>query len=191
MNLQDLREQWEIRLHETSLDGFHPNYQNMMNDALSVLEEAINFSDGNHISVLGLDPMNLSALAKVFFAALDRTGAKAQDLGYQPTVATLGRRAQRFTPAAELPLTVMTIASETSARVAVVGIRFSDLNPSGYGDWATAEGFVFGIHSCMDDAVGQIASLSKAFQMLNQAMFGTGARPEHTRVRSADNAPSF
>lgn len=165
--LRDLRKVLQLDQSETGLSGLHPRLAEKARQAMATLEEMVSFSEGNHISTLGIDPMNLSAVASVFFAALDRTGAKAQDLGYRPQVGYLGRRVERF----EVPSPmVITVGSETSARVALVVVVFTDYNAAGYGDWQSAYGEVAGIFSDMESATQRLRELVNAVKTLDTAL---------------------
>lgn len=182
---KELRDIVQCRFSDTSLLGLHPRLAEKARIAISALEEMIAFSEGNDISSLGISYSDLTPIRTAFFAALDKTGEKAQALGYRPLVGYLGQRSERF----DIPSPVLvTLGSETSARVALVIVEFTDTNDAGYGDWASARARVAGIFADMDDATERLRTLTSAIRTISTAL-DEMARPQQASKLST--GPSF
>lgn len=183
-SFKHLREVMSLDFTDTSFAGLHPRLQANAEEAMSVLNDMVAGCDAHHISDLGLDGAS-GPVANAFFAAMDRTGERAAELGYTPTIAYLGPRVDRY----EVPSPVaVTLGSETSPAAAVVIVRFHDVSTTGYGDWATATALVAGIHPTLDDAADSVKAIGRAVGVLNAAM------TELTRAEAKVNnryGPSF
>ena len=179
-----LRSLLEADYTETSFAGLHPRLAEKASQALATLNRLMAETEAHHITDLGLDGP-VPFVSGAFFAAMDKTGEKANELGYTPAVAWLGQRVDRYeTPS---PV-VVTLASETSGRVSLIIVIFTDTNAAGYGEWTTAQAEVGGIFDSLDEAKAELRAITQAVQVLNQAM-GEIARGEHKPSQAF--GPSF
>lgn len=181
---QHLREVLSLDFKDSSFAGLHPRLQANAEAALSDLNEVLGAVAAHHITDLGLEGA-AGHVASVIFAAMDKTGEKAQNLGYTPSIAYLGPRVDRY----EVPAPIaVTVASETTSAAAVVIVVFNDTNPSGYGDYTTADALVGGIFNTLDEAKDCVKGIARAISTLNAAMNDI-ARAEATPT--AKYGPSF
>jgi hypothetical protein len=179
-----LRSLLEADYTESSFSGLHPRLAEKASQALATLDRLIGETQAHHITDLGLDGPT-PYVSGAFFAAMDKTGAKANELGYMPAVAWLGQRVERYeTPS---PV-VVTLGSEVSPRTALIVVTFTDTNAAGYGDWSTANAQVGGLFESLDDAKAELRAIAQAVQVLNQAM-SEMARAEHKPAQAF--GPSF
>ena len=185
MNLQHLREVLELGFHDSAFEGLHPNLQTRAHDALSVLNRMVAETDAHHLSDLGLDWVN-PHVTTAFFAAVDKTGEKAIQLGYRPLVGYLTERVDLYeTPG---PV-IVTVGSEDSPRMALVIVRFTTYADSGYGDWTTAVGEVAGVFGTHDEAKVELTAIVRAIKTLKTVMNATDKRNESRKASAS--GPSF
>jgi hypothetical protein len=185
MNLQHLREVLELGFHDSAFEGLHPNLQTRAHDALSVLNRMVAETDAHHLSDLGLDGVN-PHVTTAFFAAVDKTGEKAIQLGYRPLVGYLTERVDLYeTPG---PV-IVTVGSEDSPRMALVIVRFTTYADSGYGDWTTAVGEVAGVFGTHDEAKVELTAIVRAIKTLKTVMNATDKRNEGRKASAS--GPSF
>jgi hypothetical protein len=185
MYLPDLKQVLELGFHDSAFEGLHPNLQSRAHEALSVLNRMVAETDAHHLTDLGIDGVNPS-VTEAFFAALDRTGEKAQDLGYRPVIGYLAERVDLY----EVPgPVIVTLGSETSPSVALVIVIFRDYTDSGWGDWTTAEGQVAGIFDSLPDAIAELREIVKAIKTLKTVMNATDKRNES--LKAPATRPSF
>ncbi len=152
--------------HETEYHGLHPRQQANLAEARSVLQRFVENLDGHHISQLGITSPR-EGIDKAYFAAIDKSGAKAHDLGYTPTIVYLGEAVDRF----EVPNgLIITIQSETSVRAAIVMVTFTDVNASGYGDWDTARADLVTLCNDLDEAKAEMKEIAKALSTLRSVI---------------------
>lgn len=172
--------------HETALDGLHPHLKSALEEAQSVLNWVVKHDEQNHITDIGVD--KASSLKPYFFAALDKTGAKAQELGFSPKIAWLGEPVDLY----EVPGgVVLTVGSTINAKVALALVEWCEVDPtSGYGDWETAHANTLYIFPTQTEAEAMLAEISKAVRTVrNVARRMDGTRGEYaTKVK---NAPAF
>jgi hypothetical protein len=185
MNLQHLREVLELGFHDSAFEGLHPNLQSRAHEAMSVLNRMMAETDAHLLSDLGLDGVN-PFVTSAFFAALDKTGEKAQELGYRPLVGYLTERVDLY----EVPgPVIVTLGSEDSPRMALVIVMFHDFTDSGWGDWTTATGMVAGLFETHDEAINEMRAIVKAIKTLNTVMNATDKRNES--LKAPASRPSF
>jgi hypothetical protein len=185
MNLQHLREVLELGFHDSAFEGLHPNLQSRAHEALSVLNRMMAETDAHHLSDLGLDGVN-PHVTSAFFAALDKTGEKAQELGYRPLVGYLTERVDLYeTPG---PV-IVTLGSEDSPRMALIIVRFTTFADSGYGDWTSAVGEVAGVFETHDEAKVELQAIVRAIKTLKTVMNATDKRNES--LKAPATRPSF
>lgn len=185
MNLQHLREVLELGFHDSAFEGLHPNLQTKAHEAMSVLNRMVAETDAHHLSDLGLDGVN-PHVTTAFFAALDKTGEKAQELGYRPLVGYLSERVDLY----EVPgPVIVTLGSEDTPRMALVIVIFHDFTDSGWGDWSTATGMVAGVLDSHDEAKAELTAIVKAIKTLKTVMNATDKRNES--LKAPASRPSF
>lgn len=143
--------------HSTEFAGLHPRQQATLEAARSVLRGI----SCEPLHTLGLD--TAWDVAPYAFAAWDKTGEKAQALGYMPKAVSMGERVELY----EVPSPIMvTVASSTSRAAALVVVVFTATNEMGYGDWGTADAFVEGIYDDLDEAEERFVTIQKALAAL-------------------------
>ena len=148
--------------HETEFSGLHPRLQANLAEAQAVLSEMVNGLYDNHITTLGITTPR-EGIDKAYFAAIDRTGAKAHDLGYRPEICYMGEPVDLY----EVPNGLLvTVQSEISARAAIVMVTFTDVNANGYGDWDTATAGLIGLYTDLDEAKAELRRISRALATL-------------------------
>ena len=176
-----LREALETGYTESSFAGLHPWLANEAVGALAVVEEMLSFADGHSASDLGID--NGWGVADCFFAAIDKTGEKAVELGYQPTLIRLSERVDL----GEVPgPSMLTVGSEDSPNCAVVILEFREVNASGYGDLGTAQVWVCDIVVGIEEANQRAWQFKRAIDSLKAVMRKMDAtNPERTRTKGA------
>ena len=185
MNLQHLREVLELGFHDSAFEGLHPNLQTRAHDALSVLNRMVAETDAHHLSDLGLDGVN-PHVTSAFFAAKDRTGEKATQLGYRPLVGYLSEPVDLY----EVPgPVIVTLGSEDSPRMALVIVVFHDYTDDGWGDWKTATGMVAGVFDTQDQATDELRAIVSAIKTLKTVMNATDKRNESRKASAS--GPSF
>ena len=173
--------------HSTEYQHLHPNIQANLAEAESTLLELANRIGDNHISDLGISTA-YDGVTDAFYAVLDRTGEKAQLLGYTPMMIRLGERRERF----EVPSPfLITIQSSISARCAVVLVVFTDYNPiNGYGDWNTAILDSAGFWSDSDEAEEFLKRVARA--LATKELVARESDPTKERgLRGGDTRPAF
>lgn len=181
-----LREALEVGFTDTSFAGLHPRLANNAAEALSTVEEMLSFADGHTLFDLGLDGLQ-PHVSSAFFAAIDRTGAKAQVLGYNPVIVNLGERVDRF----DVPAPIMvTVASSTSANAAIVVVKFNDVTDLGYADWNTADGWVVDLRHGIDEANRRALEFGRAIKVLN-AVMDEMSRVNGQSRRTYSDGPAF
>lgn len=149
--------------HSTEFNGLAPHQQNMLEQARSVIE-----SLGDDPTVV-LGQPDGRKLVKYYFAAIDQTGAKAQEMGMSsiPEIAFLGNPVDK----GEVPGPVMfTIEGKRTRQVAVVYIRYNKADAwSGYGDLYTADWYVDKMCDDFDQAKARVQEMAQAVRILKQA----------------------
>lgn len=164
--------------HESEFAGLHPRQAATLEAARATLR-------GIH-----LDPVHAIGcdsawdIAPYAFAAWDKTGEKAEALGYTPLAVTLGDRVDLY----EVPSPLMvTVASTLSRRACIVLVVFTATNDMGYGDWGTATCGVEGIYDTLDDAEQRFQDIVKAVRTLR----GWGRRGGPSGARVGPKGPGF
>lgn len=166
--------------HSTALAGLHPNLQANFAEAQSVMSRALSLMHGHSLHDLGITNLT-EGVADAYFAAIDRTGAKAQALGYTPRVVYLGDRVDLYEVPSPL---IVSLGSTTSPSAALVWVTFLSVNDFGYGDWATADGGVVGIYATLDQAHDQLAEIAKAYRVLTTVARKTGMVDQDKPMRA-------
>lgn len=160
-----LREALEVDYTDSSFAGLHPWLANRATEALSVVEEMLSFADGHSMYDIGID--SAWGVADCFFAAIDKSNAKASDLGYKPVIINLAPRVER----GEVPGPVMlTCGSEISANAAVVILQYHEVDARGYGDFGTATVWVCDIVVGIDAANARARQFGFAIETLFAVM---------------------
>lgn len=172
--------------HETEFSGLHPNLQNQLASAQAVLRELAESMRDHDISQLGITSAS-EGIADAFFAGVDKTGAKAQELGYQPQVVWTSPRVDLY----EVPgAVIVSIQSTVSRRAALVWVDFTEVDANGYGDWLTANPALISVYDDLDQAHENLREIAKALRTMRTVISrlnrtrGEGA----TRVKTA---PAF
>jgi len=175
MNRQELWGLTGLGGHETEFAGLHPRLQANLAEAQAVLAEMVAGLHDNHITTLGITSPR-EGIDKAYFAAIDKSGAKANDLGYRPEICYMGEPVDLF----EVPNGLLvTVQSEISARAALVMVTFTDTNVSGYGDWDTARADLVSLHLDLDEAKASLRQISKALKVVRSvAQIMDKTRPE-------------
>lgn len=162
MNRNELRGLTGLGGHETEFLGLHPRQQAALAEARSVMAELEAGITDNHISQIGITSAR-EGVSDVYFAAIDKTGRKANELGYTPALVYMGEAVDLY----EVPNgMLLTVGSQTSARCAVVMVTFHDVNESGYGDWNTALCDLVGIYADLDAAKAELVRFAKALRVM-------------------------
>lgn len=166
MKRQSLRDLLGTGGHGTEYAALHPNIQANLAEAESTLQDLMGRLHDNHISDLGIESA-YDGITEIFYACLDRTGAKAQELGYTPAMFRLGDPTDRF----EVPSPfLITVQSSISASCAVVLVTFTDYNPvNGYGDWQTTVLDSAGVFDDLEEATNYLKQIAKAVGTLRLA----------------------
>lgn len=172
--------------HESQVSGLHPRLQTKFEEAQSIIREVHNGMSDHHLSDIGLSAAN-EGVADAFFAAIDRTGQRAHDLGYTPRIVWTSPRVDRY----EIPgAVIVSVASTTSARAALVWVDFLDVDAGGYGDWSTASAVPVGIYQDLDDAHEMLTKIQRALNTL-KAVLREMDRTRSEASSSARPAPAF
>lgn len=171
--------------HESSLEGLHPHLKASLEEAQSVMSWIARNDEVNHITDIGVE--SAAQLKSVYFAALDKTGEKAQELGYRPRVAWLSEPCDLYEVPGGL---VLTVGSTITARMALALVSFTDVDVSGYGDWSTAYANAIHVFDTHAEAEAMLTEIAKAVRTIRTASRKIdGARGEaKSRVT---NAPAF
>lgn len=165
--------------HSTALAGLHPNLQAKLAEAQSVMSRALTLMHGHSIYDLGITNLT-EGVADAYFAAIDRTGAKANALGYTPRVVYLGDKVDLYEVPSPL---IVSVGSTTSPSAALVWVTFLSVNANGYGDWSTADGGVVGIYATLDQAHDALTEIARAYQILTTGAREAGMLDEEKPVR--------
>lgn len=170
--------------HVTEFAGLAPHQQTMLEQARSTWES------------LGADPTAVigqpkgAKLVPFYFAAIDTTGAKAQEMGLanQPVIAFLGEKVEQ----GQTPGPVMfTVESKISARTAVVYVMYKEADPwSGYGNLYNAVWLVDSICDTFDQAAARVLEFQQATRVLKQAVVAI-ERAEARANAKNDDGPAF
>ena len=185
MNLQNLRGVLELGAHSTSFEGLHPNLQTRAHEAMSVLNRMVAETEAHHLSDLGLDGLT-PYVSEAFFAAMDKSGEKANELGYRTVVGYLAERVELYeTPG---PV-IVTLGSEDTPSMALVIAVFETYTDKGWGDWATARGYVAGIFDTHEEAINELRAIVRAISTLKTVMNATDKRNES--LKAPKSRPSF
>lgn len=140
--------------HSTEVAGLHPFQQERFEQARSVLTSL----GSDTLASIGCD--TAWDVAPFFFAAKDKTGAKANDMGISvPAIAYLGA----MVDLGEVPAPVaFTVQSATSRFAAVVIMIFRSTNSLGYGALDDADVIVDSIQDDADAANARVKALGDA-----------------------------
>jgi hypothetical protein len=172
--------------HETEFSGLHPNLQNQLASAQAVLREMVACMHDHHISEIGITQAT-EGIADAFFAAIDRTGAKAQQLGYQPQIVWTSPRVDLY----EVPgAVIVSLQSSISHRAALVWVDFTEVDAGGYGDWATASPALISKYADLDAAHQHLQEIAKALRTVRTV----ASKLDRTRSEGGTKvrtAPSF
>jgi hypothetical protein len=156
--LESLKAALELGGHSTEVAGLHPILQANWEEARSVLEDITSPIGFAHDFDIPEDYVRAA-----YFAARTKDHAWFEDNDYQPTIQYLGQRVDLF----EIPSPfAITIASKTSARVAIVVVQYSDVNEAGYGDWASALYWVASIEDDADAATNKMIAVGRAMRTM-------------------------
>lgn len=157
-----------VGLDRPEFEKLHPKQRENCAAARETILEMVELMSGHHISDIGVSDARKDGISEAFYAALDQTGEKAHDLGYQPTVLRIGPRRDRY----EVPSPVLiAIQSSTSQSGALVLVTFNSFNPvNGWGDWADVTMNVAGIFDSLDEAKKFQARVAQAFGILENAV---------------------
>lgn len=179
MNIQEIL---ELLGHKTEVDGLHPFQQARFEEARSVLASI----GGDSLALIGAD--TAWDVAPFFFAAKDKTGAKANDMGISvPAISYLGQ----MVDLGEVPCPVaFTVQSTVSRKAAVVILIFNSVNSLGYGALDDATCMVDSIQDDCDAADERVRSLGNAIKTL-VAVTNLIDRRKEAGLRSPSNGPAF
>lgn len=172
--------------HETEYAGLHPNLQSQLASAQATLREMVENMRDHHISDIGITSAS-EGIADAFFAAVDKTGVKADALGYSPQVVWTSSRVDLY----EVPgAVIVSIQSSVSRRAALVWVDFTEVDAGGYGDWLTANPALISIYNDLDEAHQNLREIAKALRTM-RAVIGRldATRGEHTTT--VRTIPSF
>ena len=179
MNIQEIL---GLLGHSTEVEGLHPFQQATFNEARSVLASI----GGDSLASIGCD--TAWDVAPFFFAAKDKTGAKANDMGISiPKIAYLGR----MVDLGEVPCPVaFTVQSTTSRFAAVVIMIFNSTNSLGYGALDDATCLVDSIQDDSDAADRRVLDLGNAVKAL-LAVVNLIDRRKEASLRTQGSGPAF
>lgn len=156
--IESLKAALELGGHSTEVTGLHPILQANWAEARSVLEDITTPVGFAHDFDIPEDYVRAA-----YFAARTKDHAWFEDNDYTPTIQYLGQRVDLY----EIPSPfAITIASKTSARVAIVVVQYTDVNEAGYGDWASALYWVASIEDDADEANDKMKSIGRAMRTM-------------------------
>ena len=172
---------------DTAFEGLHPNLQSKLKEAQAIMRSVRDHMEQNHITDIGITQAT-EGVSEAFFAAVDRTGDKAQKLGYTPQVFWTGQRVDLY----EVPAPVIvSVGSTISHRAALVWVSFTDVDLGGYGDWKTAICDLVGVYTDLDSAHQALAEIGQAIRTISRAAsMADATRGEKTRG-GVTTGPSF
>lgn len=171
--------------HETALDGLHPHLKAALEEAQSVIGWVNGNAQINHITDIGVQ--SADELREVFFAAIDKTGQRAHELGYTPRIVWTSPRVDLYEVPGGL---VMTVGSTISTRMALVLISFTACDAGGYGDWATADAQLIHVFDTADQAEEMLGEIAKAIRTIRTAERKMDAQRSEFYGKTK-NAPAF
>lgn len=171
---------------DTEYAGLHPHLQARLASAQSVMRDLRASMHDNDISMIGITSAQ-EGIADAFFAAVDKTGAKAQALGYQPRLFWTQPPVDLYEVPGDI---IVSVQSSISARASLVWVSFHECDDNGYGDWATASPALIDIYDDLDKAHEALSEISKAVKTIRTVAVKLDAiRSEGaTRVKTA---PAF
>lgn len=157
--IESLKAALELGGHSTEVAGLHPILQANWAEAQSVLEDVTSPVGFAHDYDIPEDYVRAA-----YFATRSKDQAWFADNDYTPTIQYLGPRVDLY----EIPSPfAISIASKTSARVAIVVVQYTDVNESGYGDWASALYWVASIEDDEDAANDKMKAIGRAMRTMS------------------------
>jgi len=157
--IESLKAALELGGHSTEVAGLHPILQSNWQEARSYLEKVTNPLGFSH--TYDIPEFHIR---DAYFAARTNNDEWILLNDYTPVVQYLGPRVDLF----EIPSPfAVTIASSTSARVAIAVVQFTDVNTSGYGDWDTAIYWVVDICDDIDAANQFMKNVGRSIATMN------------------------
>lgn len=179
----NLHEMLENLGHSTEVSGLHPTLQANWSEARSFLDDVCN--SGTPLAAIGCEP---GFIRDAFFASRTRDAEWYETKGYVPMVQYLTPRVDLYEVPGPL---LISIASETTAKVATVLVVFNDVDPAGYGDWDSVDCYVHRIHEDSDAAAECFKNLNRAIRTMRAVISGIDRVRSDTYLRDTKVAPAF